>query len=48
MIRSFGKSIYAGKTNIDEAETNQSNLLKIWWNLMIHLDQEHQKVKIKK
>ena len=29
MIRSFGKSIYAGKTNIDEAGTNQSNLLKI-------------------
>ena len=28
MIRSFGKSIYTGKTNIDEAEMDQSNLLK--------------------
>ena len=27
-IRSFGESIYTGKTNIDEAEMDQSNLLK--------------------
>ena len=31
MIRSFGESIHAGKINKDEAEMNQSNLLK---NLM--------------
>ena len=28
MIRSFGKSIYTGKINIDEAETDQANLLE--------------------
>ena len=28
MIRSFGASIYTGKINIDEAEVDQSNLLK--------------------
>ena len=28
MIRSFGTSIYTGKINIDEAEVDQSNLLK--------------------
>ena len=27
-IRSFGKCIYTGKINIDEAEMDQSNLLK--------------------
>ena len=27
-IRSFGKSIYAGKINIDEAEMDQSNSVK--------------------
>ena len=27
-IRSFGDNIYIGKINIDEAEKNQSNLLK--------------------
>ena len=26
--RSFGDSIYTGKTNIDEAERNQRNLLE--------------------
>ena len=30
-IRSFGESIYTGKINIDEAEMDQSDLLK---NLM--------------
>ena len=29
-LNSFGESIYTGKTNIDEAEMDQSNLLKIW------------------
>ena len=29
MIRSFGKSIYTVKINIDEAEMYQSNLLNI-------------------
>ena len=28
MIRSFSESIYTGKTNIDEAEIDQSNLIK--------------------
>ena len=28
MIRSFGESIYTGKINIDEAETDQTNLLE--------------------
>ena len=28
MIRSFGESTYSGKINIDEAEMDQSNLLK--------------------
>ena len=28
-IRYFGESIYTGKINIDEAEMDQSNLLKI-------------------
>ena len=28
MIRSFGESIYTGKINIDEAEIDQSDLLK--------------------
>ena len=28
MIQSFGESIYSGKINIDEAEIDQSNLLK--------------------
>ena len=28
-IRFFGESIYTGKINIDEAEMDQSNLLKI-------------------
>ena len=27
-IRSFAESIYTGKTNIDEGETDQTNLLK--------------------
>ena len=27
-IRSFGECIYTGKINIDEAEMDQSNLLK--------------------
>ena len=32
IIRSFGDSIYSGKINIDEAEIDQSNLLKNWDN----------------
>ena len=32
IIRSFGDSIYSGKINIDEAEIDQSNLLKNWGN----------------
>ena len=29
-IRSFGESIYADKSTINEAEEDQRNLLKIW------------------
>ena len=29
-IKSFGESIYTSKINMDEAEMDQSNLLKIW------------------
>ena len=47
-IRSFGDNIYTGKINIDEAEIDQSNLLKIYYKLIINLDLEHQKVNIKK
>ena len=47
-IRSFGDNIHTGKINIDEAEIDQSNLLKIYYKLIINLDLEHQKVKIKK
>ena len=48
MTRRFGESIHAGKINIDEAEMDPSNLLKMCENLMIDLDQEHQNVKINK
>ena len=47
-IRSFGDKIYTSNINIDEAEMDESSLLKISQNLIINLDQEQQKVKIKK
>ena len=47
-IRSFGDNIYAGKINIDKTEMDQSNLLEIWQNLMINLDQDQNKVRTKK
>ena len=40
-IRSFGDNIYTWKINIDEAEIDQSNLLKIYYKLIINLDLEH-------
>ena len=47
MIRSNGEGIYTAKININESEMDQSNLLKKWEDLIINLDQEHWKVKIK-
>ena len=47
-IRTFGDSIYNGKTSRDEAEMDHTNLLDIWKILMIDLDQKQQKVKIEK
>ena len=47
-IRSFGDKIYTSNINIDDAEMDESSLLKISQNLIINLDQEQQKVKIKK
>ena len=38
--RSFGESIYTGKTNIDKPEMDQINLLEKWKNLIIDLEQE--------
>ena len=40
-IRSFGDNIYTWKINIDQAEIDQSNLLKIYYKLIINLDLEH-------
>ena len=37
--RSFGKSIYSGKINIDKPEMDQINLLEKWKNLIIDLEQ---------
>ena len=47
MIRSNGEGIYIAKIIINESEMDQSNLLKKWEDLIINLDQEHWKVKIK-
>ena len=47
-IRSFAERIYAGKVTIDEAEEDQSHLLKIQQNLMKNPDQEQKKLRIKK
>ena len=44
----IGDNIYAGKINIDKTEMDQSNLLEIWQNLMINLDQDQNKVRTKK
>ena len=46
-IRSFGESIYTGIINTDEAEMDQSNLLKILIEFNDRSDQEQQKVKLK-
>ena len=47
-IRSFGASISTGKININEAERDQSILLKNMVNLIINPDQKQKKVRIKK
>ena len=47
LLSSFGESIYTHKANIVEAEEDQSNLLKIWSNIMINLDQDQKKARIK-
>ena len=47
-IRSFGETIYIGKISTDKAEMDQSNLLRNFKELLINLDQEHKKVKMKK
>ena len=48
LIKSFDGSIYVGKITTDEAEEDQSNLLKIQQNLLKNPYQEQKKVKIKK
>ena len=49
-IRSFSDSIFAGKINIDEAEMNQSNLLKnmVEFNEQSKLRKKEDKKKKKK
>ena len=49
-IRSFSDSIFAGKINIDEAEMNQSNLLKnmVEFNEQFKLRKKEDKKKKKK
>ena len=47
-IKYFDENVYTGKINIDEAEMDQSILLKIWQNSIANLDQEQWKVEIKK
>ena len=39
-MRSFGETLCTGKINIDEAETDQINLLENWYNLVKDLDQK--------
>ena len=39
-IKSFGESVYTGKTKIDEAEIGQRNLLESMVHLIIKLDQK--------
>ena len=43
--RPFGKSIYTGKTTLNEAKENERNLLKIQQNLIINLEQKTKNVK---
>ena len=47
-LRSFGENTYSSKINIDEAEIDQAIYYKIQQNLILNLDQEQQKLKIKK
>ena len=46
-IKFFSENIYTDENNIDEAEMDQRICLKIYQNLVIDLDQEHQTVNIK-
>ena len=47
-IRSFGDNNYTVKISINEGETDQTNLLKNWKNLLKNLDQEQKKMEIKR
>ena len=47
-IRSFGDNNYTVKISIHEGETDQTNLLKNWKNLLKNLDQEQKKMEIKR
>ena len=47
-LRSFGENTYSSKINVDEAEIDQAIYYKIQQNLILNLDQEQQKLKIKK
>ena len=42
---SFGKSIYTGKTTLNEAKENERNLLKMQQNLIINLEQKTKNVR---
>ena len=44
----YGESVHNQKANLVEAEEDQTNLLKIYYNLIINLDQKTKKVRIKK
>ena len=46
--RSFGDNNYTVKISINEGETDQTNLLKNWKNLLKNLDQEQKKMEIKR
>ena len=46
-IRSFGDSVYTGKINIDESDLDQSNLLENMIKLIINLNQNQKKVRLK-
>ena len=46
--RSCGDNNYTVKISINEGETDQTNLLKNWKNLLKNLDQEQKKMEIKR
>ena len=47
-LRSFGENTCSNKIDVDEAEIDQAMYYKIQQNLILNLDQEQQKLKVKK